>query len=136
MCFFWRCFVNARQKILYFCALAVPVRKISFSLWVGSYNSVGMITTEKLFFWRVFTFFCVVSHTLKIYLIWAVTFFCECTTHRKIFFWRWTHRKYQFFWHHISVCIFLSVHRQKNIFLTVFAFFCVFLHPQKKARFQ
>ena len=33
---------------------------------------------------------------------------------------------------YISVGIFLRVHRQKNIFLTVFEFFCGFSHPQKK----
>jgi len=111
-------------------------RNIIFNLGEMNFSVSSPRPTEKYFFLCVYFFFlCGLTHKKISFNLGENNFSMRVRPTEKLFLTE-THRKIWFFCHYISVRIFLMVHRQKNIFLMVFAFFCAFSHTQKKARFQ
>ena len=83
--------------------------------------------TEKIhIFLCLFLYFCVDIHTEKLFIICVnIFFFVRVTPIEKLFL-TVNPQKNSIFCHFISMYIFLTVQCQKNIFLTVFTFFCGF----------
>ena len=98
-----------------------------------SVSSPGPTEKKRVFLCVYFFFLCGLTHR-KISFNLGEHNFSVCETYRKFIS---DGELIEFFFcHYIFVGIFLRVHRQKNIFLTVFVFFRGFLHAQKNSRFQ
>ena len=119
--------MNVLNIWIFICMLSI-IFFLIWAKWIFLWVHLDRQKKTCFFLCVYFFFLCVLTHRKISFNLGEHNFSVRVRPTEKLFL--TTHRKIWFFCHSISVCYFLTIHRQKNIFPWVFEFFRRFLHTE------